>query len=102
MKITDKILAKGTEPHIAFEYFPPRTEEGVKNLTRRFKLMASQEPLCVAASAARSSGMARARGPRARCAPRHRHAARWLTRAQLALSLSQVRRHDVGRGRRHV
>ena len=47
MKITDKILAKGTEPHIAFEYFPPRTEEGVKNLTRRFKLMASQEPLCV-------------------------------------------------------
>jgi 5,10-methylenetetrahydrofolate reductase len=65
MKIIDKINAKGSEAHIAFAYFPPRTEDGVKNLTRRFKVMATQEPLCVAPTAAPWL-----RGERAKCGAR--------------------------------
>ena len=32
-------------PFIAFEYFPPRTEQGVQNLYERFDRMKNQKPL---------------------------------------------------------
>jgi len=35
---------KGTSPYVAFEYFPPRTAEGVTTLQKRFVRMASQAP----------------------------------------------------------
>ena len=44
-KNTDLIVATDGKPYIAFEYFPPRTEEGVANLKKRFARMASQKPL---------------------------------------------------------
>jgi hypothetical protein len=34
--------AAGAQPWVAFEYFPPRTAEGVANLYKRFKRMATQ------------------------------------------------------------
>jgi adenosylhomocysteinase len=48
VKITDMIKereASNKEPFIAFEYFPPRTEEGVQNLYARLGRMKMQEPL---------------------------------------------------------
>lgn len=44
VKIIDLIKERENrgDTFIAFEYFPPRTEEGAKNLTRRFKRMAAQ------------------------------------------------------------
>jgi 5,10-methylenetetrahydrofolate reductase len=36
------VAEKEDRPWIAFEYFPPRTPEGVKTLYSRFKRMASQ------------------------------------------------------------
>ena len=43
-KIIDKINEKLSkkETFIAFEYFPPRTNDGVKNLCQRFTRMAQQ------------------------------------------------------------
>lgn len=47
-KIIDQIRereAAGRVPYFSFEYFPPRTEEGVTNLNARLIRMAKQEPL---------------------------------------------------------
>jgi methylenetetrahydrofolate reductase (NADPH) len=47
-KIVDKInrrVAEGTTPFYSFEYFPPRTEDGVKNLYDRLDRMAKLNPL---------------------------------------------------------
>jgi len=47
-KIIDAIHereAAGAVPYYSFEYFPPRTEDGVKNLYERLDRMAKQEPL---------------------------------------------------------
>mmetsp|Transcript_11709 Transcript_11709/g.19880 ORF Transcript_11709/g.19880 Transcript_11709/m.19880 type:complete len:383 (+) Transcript_11709:187-1335(+) len=48
-KIIDKIKrnAETGKPFVSFEYFPPRTAEGVANLYDRIARMASQEPLFV-------------------------------------------------------
>jgi len=49
-KIIDKINkreAEGAVPYYSFEYFPPRTDDGVKNLYARIGRMAQQEPLFV-------------------------------------------------------
>jgi hypothetical protein len=35
MKITEAIAATAGAPYVAFEYFPPRTAEGVANLHKR-------------------------------------------------------------------
>ena len=35
---------KSAEPWVAFEYFPPRTADGVANLYKRFRRMSSQKP----------------------------------------------------------
>ena len=35
----------GDKPFVSFEYYPPRTEEGVKNLYSRMDRMAKQNPL---------------------------------------------------------
>ncbi len=45
--IVDAINAKSAEgkPFIAFEYFPPRTADGVTNLYNRIERMAIQKPL---------------------------------------------------------
>jgi len=56
-KITDLIAAKGDAPWVAFEYFPPRTPEGVANLYKRFTRMATQR---AAAARARARAIARA------------------------------------------
>ena len=48
-KISDKIRrceANG-KPFVSFEYFPPRTAEGVQNLYDRIGRMATQNPLFV-------------------------------------------------------
>lgn len=47
MKIIDKINQKVDEgtTFYSFEYFPPKTEEGVKNLHDRQKYMKSLDPL---------------------------------------------------------
>lgn len=47
MKIIDKINQKIDEgtTFYSFEYFPPKTEEGVKNLHDRQKYMSSLDPL---------------------------------------------------------
>ena len=48
VKIIDMIKereAKTAEPFIAFEYFPPRTDEGVQNLYARLGRMKMQDPL---------------------------------------------------------
>lgn len=49
MKIIDKIKAAEAsgKPAVSFEYFPPRSEEGVKNLYDRLGRMKEQEPLFV-------------------------------------------------------
>ena len=46
MKIIDKINAKAAagEKFFSFEYFPPKTEEGVRNLTERQRRMAALGP----------------------------------------------------------
>lgn len=46
-KIIDLIKVKDAEkkPYFAFEFFPPRTEAGVKNLVERFHRMKEQDPL---------------------------------------------------------
>ena len=47
-KIIDKInrcVAEGKTPFYSFEYFPPRTEDGVKNLYDRLDRMALLNPL---------------------------------------------------------
>lgn len=41
-KIVDMFKDHAEDGFIAFEYFPPRTEEGVSNLYKRFTRMASQ------------------------------------------------------------
>ena len=44
-RICDKIAQRqleGTLPYFSFEYFPPRTDEGVKNLYKRIERMAQQ------------------------------------------------------------
>ena len=41
-KLTELIAAKNDQPYVAFEYFPPRTADGVASLCKRFKRMASQ------------------------------------------------------------
>jgi methylenetetrahydrofolate reductase (NADPH) len=41
-KISSIIAEKGDTPYVAFEYFPPRTAEGVASLQKRFVRMASQ------------------------------------------------------------
>jgi len=49
-KIVDKINRReqaGEVPYFSFEYFPPRTEQGVNNLYARIERMAQQEPLFV-------------------------------------------------------
>merc|ERR1712054_716400 len=49
-KIVDKINRReqaGEVPYFSFEYFPPRTEQGVSNLYARIERMAQQEPLFV-------------------------------------------------------
>ena len=42
VKIIDLIKAKeaNDETYVAFEYYPPRSEDGVKNLLNRFRVMA--------------------------------------------------------------
>ncbi|KAK3267423.1 Methylenetetrahydrofolate reductase 1 [Cymbomonas tetramitiformis] len=44
-KILDKINQQGGKPFISFEYFPPRTDEGVQNLYARVERMATLSPL---------------------------------------------------------
>mmetsp|Transcript_31306 Transcript_31306/g.43397 ORF Transcript_31306/g.43397 Transcript_31306/m.43397 type:complete len:383 (-) Transcript_31306:136-1284(-) len=48
-KIVDKINAckKTGKPFVSFEYFPPRTDDGVKNLYERLGRMAKQNPLFI-------------------------------------------------------
>ena len=48
-KIIDKItrVAETGKPFVSFEYFPPRTDEGVTNLYDRIERMSVQEPLFV-------------------------------------------------------
>lgn len=43
-KISDVIAEKeaAKKPYFAFEYYPPRTEDGVKNLLNRFDKMVQQ------------------------------------------------------------
>ena len=56
-KIVPDLLASAEgKPWVAFEYFPPRTAEGVANLYKRFVRMASQ-------SAWRARRAAPRRGP---------------------------------------
>lgn len=43
--INDFKAANADKPFIAFEYFPPRTEQGVQNLYERFDRMKLQNPL---------------------------------------------------------
>jgi len=43
--LIDLIKAKGDEPWIAFEYFPPKTEAGVENLYKRLADMKKSDPL---------------------------------------------------------
>jgi len=43
--VNDFKAANGDKPFIAFEYFPPRTEQGVANLYERFERMKQQNPL---------------------------------------------------------
>ncbi len=58
MKITEKLAAfqaaNGSEPFVSIEFFPPKTEEGVKNLEARFERYhaegESQPSLCVFSS----------------------------------------------------
>ena len=47
MKISEKLAqAEATQtPYIAFEFYPPRTADGVANLTKRFGRMQQQNPL---------------------------------------------------------
>lgn len=47
MKIIDKIVSaeQSENPYYAFEFFPPRTTDGVKNLYQRAERLARQEPL---------------------------------------------------------
>lgn len=45
-KVGDAIAACPT-PFIAFEYYPPRTEEGVKNLHARIERMSAHKPLYI-------------------------------------------------------
>jgi methylenetetrahydrofolate reductase (NADPH) len=44
VKIIDKIreAERKDSPYIAFEYYPPRTADGVANLYKRFARMAQQ------------------------------------------------------------
>ena len=41
-KISQIVEEKGGAPYVAFEYFPPRTADGVAALQKRFVRMASQ------------------------------------------------------------
>lgn len=48
VKIVDQIKkaeAESDKPWVAFEFYPPRTKEGVDNLYKRFGRMAAQKPL---------------------------------------------------------
>ena len=52
LKICDLIQSSLTnaslqKPLIAFEYYPPKTEAGVKSLHKRFRSMAAQKPLYI-------------------------------------------------------
>ena len=47
-KICDMVkewTAATDKPFISFEYFPPKTEEGVKKLHKQIEIMAGQKPL---------------------------------------------------------
>ena len=47
-KICDMVkewTAATDKPFISFEYFPPKTEEGVKKLHKQIEIMAAQKPL---------------------------------------------------------
>lgn len=44
-KIVDKIKQQDGQLAFSFEYFPPRTEEGVENLYERMDRMAAHQPL---------------------------------------------------------
>ena len=46
-KIIDLIKARPADagPFVSFEFFPPRTDDGVANLLKRLDRMAAQEPL---------------------------------------------------------
>ena len=48
-KIIDLITARPAEagPFVSFEFFPPRTDDGVRNLLKRLDRMAAQQPLFV-------------------------------------------------------
>lgn len=46
-KIVDKIKRANGKPFCSFEYFPPRTDDGVKNLYERIGRMATQNPLFI-------------------------------------------------------
>jgi methylenetetrahydrofolate reductase (NADPH) len=47
MKVIEKIknASQFGQPTFSFEYFPPRTEEGVENLFERLDRMAALQPL---------------------------------------------------------
>ncbi|CAG8478283.1 10801_t:CDS:10, partial [Diversispora eburnea] len=46
MKITDKISSlESDQPYYSFEFFPPKTDEGLANLYNRLKRMSLLEPL---------------------------------------------------------
>jgi len=49
MKIIDKITEKikNNENFYSFEYFPPKTELGIKNLLERVESMGDMKPLWV-------------------------------------------------------
>ena len=52
MKISDLIKSSVSnsaiqKPLIAFEYYPPKTEVGVKSIKKRFASMAQQKPLYI-------------------------------------------------------
>lgn len=49
MKIIDAINDKvqNGENFLSFEFFPPRTDDGVKNLYARFDRMKAQEPVFI-------------------------------------------------------
>lgn len=44
-KINDMIAARDGEPYVAFEFYPPRTEDGLANLYKRWGTMAKQSPM---------------------------------------------------------
>jgi len=47
MKILQKIQEQQDKPFFSFEYFPPKTDDGVRNLFHRIDCMASLQPLFV-------------------------------------------------------